>query len=64
MSGLVLNKNKKAFDDYVDFIFLPLFATHIFCQPVLTGKNQWLKPLFAATCQPCCNPLVVVFFLR
>ena len=23
-----------------------------FCLPVLTGKNQWLKPLFATTCQP------------
>ena len=24
-------------------LFLPLFATHIFCQPVSTGKKQWFK---------------------
>ena len=78
MSGLVLNKNKKAFDDEVDFIFCHFlsptffyatFLTHkkafddevdfiscyflspTFFAPVLTGKNQWLKPFFATTCQ-------------
>ena len=41
MSGLVLNKNKKALHDEVDVIFAT-FCHHMFCQPVLTGKNQWL----------------------
>ena len=45
-------------------LFLTLFATHLFCQPVLTGKNQWLKPLFATTCQPWFTPYRVRKLLK
>ena len=31
-------------------LFFATFCHPHFCQPVLTGKNQWLKPLNATAC--------------